>query len=208
MDYYLGVVTDFLRTDRATFVNTECSIELAGTAVAMKRTHWHCDAVAVNLREEKIYLCEVTYSRTLEALLDRLRAWSTSWPAICQAVRRDCCVPERFKIRPWVFIPDEYRRGLPKKKSLQSGDDYRKMPSPRITSLEDVAAWKYASNQEAAREKIEFSASRRQQSRIKPRAMGGEPREDRPQRAVLCAGAPHPQRPLQTAAGTRAPGSR
>jgi len=208
MDYYLGLVTDFLRTDRATFINTECSIQLGGTTLAKKDTQWSCGAVAVNLREEKIYLCEVTYSRTLDALLDRLRAWSTSWSAICQAVRRDCCVPEGFKIRPWVFIPDEYRRELPKKKSLKSSDDYRKMPSPRITSLEDVAAWKYGRNQEAAREEIEFRASRRHESRIEQGATGGEPREDRLQRACVSDRAPRLQRRSQTVPVTRVPAFR
>ncbi len=47
MDYYQGVVTDYLRADRAMFVNTECCIQLdeGNNPDAFPGRHWYCDAV-------------------------------------------------------------------------------------------------------------------------------------------------------------------
>ena len=42
MDYYLGVVTEYLRADRAIFVNTESLIQLDPGDVPVKDRHWYC----------------------------------------------------------------------------------------------------------------------------------------------------------------------
>jgi hypothetical protein len=49
MNYYESVVVDYLRADRAIFVNTECCIQL-NEAVNPDNSgpHWYCDAVAVD----------------------------------------------------------------------------------------------------------------------------------------------------------------
>ena len=146
MDYYQGVVTEFLRADRATFVNPECPIQMARSAAPPKGTSWYCDVVAVNFRERKVYLCEVTYSTALHPLLRRLRAWSTNWSAVCSAIFRDCSVPEDWKIQPWVFIPKKSRALLEEKlKSLTNvGDVEGNMPLPLIKDLEEVAPCEYS----------------------------------------------------------------
>jgi hypothetical protein len=56
MDYYQEVVTEYLRSDRATFVNTECLIQLEPGQMLGKGAHWYCDAMAVNFRESTLYL--------------------------------------------------------------------------------------------------------------------------------------------------------
>jgi hypothetical protein len=62
MDYFQGVVTEFLRADRAMFVNTEYLIQLdPGTSLGKGR-HWYCDALTINFKDSTVYLCEVTYS--------------------------------------------------------------------------------------------------------------------------------------------------
>lgn len=76
MDYFQGVVTEFLRANRSTFVNTECLIQLEPGDTPEKDRHWFCDVIALNLAEKTIYLCEVSYSGTLAALIKRLRAWA------------------------------------------------------------------------------------------------------------------------------------
>jgi hypothetical protein len=144
MDYYQGVVTEYLRSDRSTFVNTECLIQLDAAKIPDKGAHWYCDAVVANLRETRIYLCEVTYSKTLQALFTRLRAWSTHWPALCSALRRDCSAPPNWEIQPWLFMPKD-RYTLYQKKVAQltfSGTDGN-MPRPKVTFLECVAPWQY-----------------------------------------------------------------
>jgi hypothetical protein len=62
MDYFQGVVTEFLRADRAMFVNTEYLIQLEPGSSLAKGRHWYCDALAINFKESTVHLCEVSYS--------------------------------------------------------------------------------------------------------------------------------------------------
>lgn len=148
MDYYQGVVTDYLRADRAMFVNTECCLQLNAAANPDNSgPHWYCDAVAVNFRESKVYLCETSYSKSLDALVKRLKAWADNWPALRLAIARDCCVPAAWEVQPWLFVPGERREMLEVKLKtfVVGGGEASAMPSPLVTSLEDVAPWKYSS---------------------------------------------------------------
>lgn len=48
MNYYESVVVDYLRADRALFVNTECCIQLnESDNPDTSGPHWYCDAVVV-----------------------------------------------------------------------------------------------------------------------------------------------------------------
>ncbi len=51
MDYYQNVVVEYLRADRAVFVNTECCIQLDKNRNVDKTKHWYCDAVAADFRQ-------------------------------------------------------------------------------------------------------------------------------------------------------------
>lgn len=105
MDYFQGVVVDYLRADRAVFVNTECCIQLNSSPNPdTSGPHWYCDAVVVNHREQQIYLCEITFSKSLAALHKRLVDWNTHWAGVKAALARDCCLPD-WPVQPWVFIP-------------------------------------------------------------------------------------------------------
>jgi hypothetical protein len=148
LDYFQGVVTEYLRADRAVFVNTECCIQLnAGLNPDTSGPHWYCDAVAVNLREKRVYLCEVTYSRTLDALIKRLASWNHSWTELRSALVRDCHILEDWPVCPWVFIPGDRRPLLGTKLSKLPGavTGREPMPAPKVTDLEDVVPWKYRS---------------------------------------------------------------
>ncbi len=69
MDYYESVVIDYLRADRALFVNTECCIQIDAGHNPDKGTHWYCDAVVADFRTQSVFLCEISYSATLAVLL-------------------------------------------------------------------------------------------------------------------------------------------
>ncbi len=147
MDYFQGVVTEFLREDRATFVNTEFLIQLELGDKPAKGQHWYCDAVAVSFRDKTAYLCEVTYSKSLNALLGRLEAWSSHWPALRSAIARDCLLQQDWRVRPWLFIPEDRNATLERKLPVlvTLGDGLAHMPKPRVTYLESVVPWKYRS---------------------------------------------------------------
>lgn len=69
MDYFQGVVTEYLRADRAVFVNSQCLLQLDSGGRLEAGRHWYCDLVALNLREETVYLCEITYDVKVNALV-------------------------------------------------------------------------------------------------------------------------------------------
>jgi len=145
VDYFQGVVTDYLRASRSVFVNTECCIQLnPGANPDTSGPHWYCDAVAIDFRAGAVHLCEVSYSKSLSALLKRLDSWNANWTLLCAALVRDCAVPLEWPVRPWIFIPRECRDVLDKglSKFLAAG---AQMPVPQVTNLEDVVPWKYRS---------------------------------------------------------------
>ena len=145
MDYFQGVVADYLRADRSTFVNSEFLLQLDKGNSPGKGRHWYCDIVAVNFRDSTIYLCEVSFSKTLHALIRRLTIWSENWPALCAGVSRDSLVPSEWTVRPWLFIPMDRCGVLAEKLPtvIGIGTESYHMPDPKVTALEDVLPWKY-----------------------------------------------------------------
>ena len=153
MDYFQGIVTDYLRADRSMYVNTECLIQLEPGDAPKKGSHWYCDTVAVDLRNSVAYLCEVTYSSSLHALIGRLGAWDSHWPSFRDALARDCSIPKSWLVQPWLFLPEDRIELLNTKLDALNLDpeDPKRMPAPRVTFLESVVPWKYkAHNREVA----------------------------------------------------------
>jgi hypothetical protein len=145
MDYFQSVVTEYLRANRATFVNTECLIQLDAGSNPLKGRHWYCDAVAANFTKSMVYLCEVTYSTNLYPLISRLTDWDVNWEAVCKAIARDCAIPASWSVQPWLFVPREREDMLNKKlASIHAAQrECLRMPKPMITHLEDVNPWNY-----------------------------------------------------------------
>jgi hypothetical protein len=145
MDYFQGVVTEFLRAKRSMFVNTECLIQLDVGNKQIKDRHWYCDAVAVDLKESTIYLCEITYSSTLQSLIKRLHAWRMHWSELSIAILRDSGAPKDWQVQPWVFIPEAHHPVLNKKfAQIESPKDGTTcMPKLLVTHLENVLPWVY-----------------------------------------------------------------
>jgi hypothetical protein len=144
MDYYQGVVVEYLRADRSVFVNTECCIQLnEADNPDNSGPHWYCDSIAVNFKKETVYLCEVSYSKTLAALLKRLADWNSNWSGVKLSIERDCRLPSDWPVVPWLFIPEQSK--LNATAGIQRLGRTRSMPDPKITTLESVAPWNYPS---------------------------------------------------------------
>jgi len=147
VDYFQGVVTEYLRADRATFVNTECLLQLDPGDSPGKGRHWYCDVVAVNFKDKTAHLCEVTFSKSLSALFERLNGWAAHWGELRSALRRDCQIPDDWTVQPRVFIPkslnDTYQKKLASLVIPGSGPG--QMPKPLVTHLESVLPWEYRS---------------------------------------------------------------
>jgi hypothetical protein len=104
MSHYQEPVRDFLHAKRSVFVSPECKIQLH-SGLQSKGSYWYCDIIALDLEAKNVYLCEVTYSKTLAALLKRLNSWEVNWNQIKSALIRDCCVDPSWTVIPWVFFP-------------------------------------------------------------------------------------------------------
>jgi hypothetical protein len=145
MNYYESVVVDYLRADRAIFVNTECCIQVnQADNPDSSGAHWYCDAVAVDFRSKEIFLCEISYAAELTALLKRLKGWHDNWDAVRHALSRDSFLPESWPVRPWLFVPEENLDFLLKALGHIGKGEALKFTT-RITTLEMVQPWRYAS---------------------------------------------------------------
>jgi len=143
MNYYENVVVDYLRADRATFVNTECCIQLnQAENPDNSGPHWYCDAVALDLRAKTVFLCEISYNKQLGDLTKRIKEWHDHWGLVCQALVRDCFLRDDWQVRPWLFVPEESISLLVKRLEQICGAESLKY-DPRITPLEMVQPWKY-----------------------------------------------------------------
>ena len=117
MNYYESVVIDYLRADRAIFVNTECCIQVG----------------------------PISYSVQLAALIKRIKAWHDNWDSIRVALARESHLPSDWllHLRPWLFVPEEKVSIL--RTGLDQPGNGAPVFTPRITTLEMVQPWLYCS---------------------------------------------------------------
>lgn len=143
----MGLDADrYLRADRAVFVNTECCIQLKdGPNPDVCGPHWFCDAIAVDFRNQTVFLCEISYAKKLGALINRLKKWSENWAEVRAALVRDCKVPNHWPVRPWLFVPEGEIHPLAAKLAFMKNSDGTPVFDPLIMSLESVQPWKYHS---------------------------------------------------------------
>jgi hypothetical protein len=145
MNYYESVVIDYLRADRAVFVNTEYCLQLNQAANPdTSGPHWYCDAVALNFRRKEILLCEISYAVRLADLSKRLKGWHDNWDKVCLAVRRDSFFSEPWPVRPWLFVPKE-RVSLLEQQLKKIANGQPPKFDQMITPLEEVQPWCYSS---------------------------------------------------------------
>jgi hypothetical protein len=137
MDYYQGVVAEYLRANRNIFLNTEfCLLNELSNDPERRKLHWFVDILAADFEKREVILCEVTYARTMAALLKRLSLWSENWGTIKQTLQKDAYIPTDWSLGVWLFVPDFNVKTLEKRTAS--------FPvKPRITALEKTAPWLY-----------------------------------------------------------------
>ena len=142
MDFYQGVVVDYLRADRSLFLNPECFVQIKPGSAPPKGASWYCDILAADFETKTVFLCEVTYSSTLQALLTRLKAWNDHWEEIRAALVHDSKLPESWPVRPWLFVPEKCLEPLCKGLEQIACKEPLRF-RPLITTLEMVQPWTY-----------------------------------------------------------------
>ena len=131
MDYYQEVVADYISADRSTFVSGEYLLEPEGRG----GRHWYIDILAVSVRDQSVYLCEVTFNKQLSKIVKKVREFHEDTFGISQALEREAGIPRTWTVRPWLFVP---RVNGPKLVKRLAPDF-----TARITYLEDVGPWMY-----------------------------------------------------------------
>ena len=145
MDYYQGVVMEYLRADRSLFINTEYCIQLkeGNPDTGGPHSNWYCDAVAIRPGSSAIFLCEISYAKTIYDLRKRLETWNENWQAVHDALIRDSKLKGEWSVRPWLFVPAELEGAL--KQGLKKIEEKcgQLHFAPKITTLDKVQPWKY-----------------------------------------------------------------
>jgi hypothetical protein len=142
MDYFQGVVTEYLRADRACFINPEYYLRNDLSPIEKSRkSYWYVDVLAFHMRHKCAYLCEVTYAKEPRALVARLRSWHSEWTTVKATLVRDSSLPNDWTVRPWIFVP-EARLSFLKAAAPEFA------PAARFTRLEDTLPWHYHWNHE------------------------------------------------------------
>lgn len=145
MDYFEGVVLDYLRADRTLFINSQFCIQVnEAENPDTSGPHWYCDAVALDMRSQTTFLCEISYSNRLEGLLKRLRDWNDNWTQIKAGMKRDAHLPFDWPVRPWLFVPEALVPLLHQRLTIIGGQPGLAF-KPRVTPLEMVLPWRYRS---------------------------------------------------------------
>jgi len=132
------------------FIKAECPIQLESGKFPPKGTSCILMRLPSTSRGGRVYLCEVSYSKTLYTLARRLEAWSKDWPRLREAILHDYLITgpdsESWRVRPWVFVPLGLRKQLKKRLSelAKASSDVGKpsMPAPKVTFLESVVPWR------------------------------------------------------------------
>lgn len=135
MDYFQGVVMEYLRADRSCFVNPEFWIR-GNLTSPHEKPHWYVDVLAVSMREKAVYLCEVTYARQPRALLLRLQSWKQHWDLINQTLKADTFIDQAWPVLPWVFAPTQTL-------NIIKPELLKLFPAGRTMDLERVLPWLY-----------------------------------------------------------------
>jgi hypothetical protein len=137
MDYFQGVVAEYLRADRACFINPE--FWLRGNLErksAYEKPHWFVDVLAIHMKHKCAYLCEVTYAKRPTALLGRLQGWRDHWSVLGQTLRQDTAIPADWDVKPWIFAPAAVLDSV-------KGSILKLHPAARMSPLEEILPWLY-----------------------------------------------------------------
>ncbi len=103
-------------------------------------------AVAADFRASRVFLCEISYSAKLPALMKRLSAWNDHWDGLKAALFRDAHLPSHWQLRPWLFIPEESIPVFVRRyEQMEALAGTPRLPTPLVTTLEMVQPWRYRS---------------------------------------------------------------
>ena len=100
---------------------------------------WWVDIFGVSLTERTAFLCEVTYSQSMQGIVRRLVQWHERWDDVRKAISLKSGVPDDWPIQPWVFAPETLIPIFNKR--LAKLIPTPRFPEPIVTPLERTVPW-------------------------------------------------------------------
>jgi hypothetical protein len=135
--YFEPVVGQYLRADRSLFINWQFQLQLKPGEPA-KGEYWYVDFLAMSLRHEIAYLCEVNITKNPLSLVNKLVTLRPHWGDIKLSLQRDAYLPPHWTWRPWLFVRAEVEE------QLKFRLNQLQLPTqPHITTLEATLPWNY-----------------------------------------------------------------
>ena len=74
MSHYEKIIGEYLCYEQTRFVSPGFGLNLGGVGPHGKGRNWWIDVLAVDFKDETIYLCEATFAQKPKYMLQRLRA--------------------------------------------------------------------------------------------------------------------------------------
>lgn len=128
MDYFEGIVEKYIAADRSTFVSPQFYLKL-------ECGEFWVDVVAINLQEETLYFCEVTFSRDVNKISRKALSYVENASLYKQAIFAHAAIPAHWQFRPWLFLLKDSAQKFVARWSHPV--------RPKITYLESTAPWFY-----------------------------------------------------------------
>jgi hypothetical protein len=157
---YEEIVAEYLCFERTRFVSPGFNLDLGGAGPLGKGRNWWIDVLAVDFRNETIYLCEATFAQQPNYMFRRLRAWAALWSEIRENLFHVTSAPSSWNVIPWIFAPanleSKIKQGIEAIPNRPFGYEW--------TAFEDIVPWKrpqysaIAAAEKKAREDVQHEA--------------------------------------------------
>ena len=144
-DNFESVPLSYLRADRSLFINTQYQLQLDDVADSdvRKGRHWFIDSVAYQPSTRLVFLCEFSFSKSMQGIRNRLKSWANVWNEIEIAIARDSGISQISCVMPWLFVPEETIEKVVRIASSEGFDGSGTFPAVRLTTLEMTLPWRY-----------------------------------------------------------------
>ena len=138
MSYYEEIVAEYLCFERTRFVSPGFNLDLGGAGPLGKGRNWWIDVLAVDFKDEAIYLCEATFAQQPNYMFRRLRTWAALWLEIRENLFHVTHAPSSWDVIPWIFAPSNLESKI--KQGIETIPD--RPFDCKWRSFEEIVPWK------------------------------------------------------------------
>jgi hypothetical protein len=134
MDFYQGVVAEYVASNRAYFVSGEFMIPRKAGG------YFLVDLVAISPSEQHVYLCEVTYSQRIANIIRKVKCYHQERDDIQAQLFKIAGISTNWKLMPWLFVLAKHHKTIDARLRVECPNWH-----VRIDDLETVGPWNFPS---------------------------------------------------------------